>query len=62
VAKKLKIKQVKSNIGGLSRHDRTLKALGLTRMNQTVIKDDSPQVRGMAQAVIHLLQVEEVEQ
>lgn len=59
---KLKIKWVKSDIGGLDKHRRTLKALGLSRLNQQVVKEASPQVRGMAQAVIHLVEVEEIEQ
>ncbi len=59
---KLRIKQVKSVIGALERHRRTLRALGLRRMQQEVIKDASPQVRGMAQSVIHLVEVEEIEQ
>ncbi len=62
MATKLKIKWVKSDIGGLYKHRRTLKALGLCRLNHEIIKDASPQVRGMAQAVIHLVEVEEIEQ
>ncbi len=60
-SKKLKIKWVKSAIGGLPEHKRTIKALGLRRLRHEVIKDDSPQVRGMANAVTHLVTVEEVE-
>ena len=60
MADKLKIKWVKSGIGCVEKQRRTLKALGLSRLNQEVVKDASPQVRGMAQSVIHLVEVEEL--
>jgi large subunit ribosomal protein L30 len=40
---------------------RTIKALGLGRPNTTVIQQDTPQVRGMIQKVIHLVRVEEIQ-
>ncbi len=39
----------------------TLKALGIRKVNQTVIKDDTPQIRGMIRKIRHLLVVEEIE-
>ena len=39
---------------------KTLIALGLTKMNQTIVKDDSPQIRGMIKSIEYLLQVKEV--
>jgi len=45
------------------RHDNqidTVRSLGLRRLNQTVVKDDTPSVRGMVKTVSHLVQVEEV--
>lgn len=60
MTKKLKITQVKSGIGRLQRHKDTLKALGIRKMHQTVIKEDSPAVRGMVKSVNHLVQWEEI--
>ena len=62
MAKKLKITQVRSCIGYKVKAKRTIEALGLKRMNHTVIHDDTPQVRGMAFRVRHMVQVEEVEE
>ncbi|HDM70457.1 MAG: 50S ribosomal protein L30 [Thermotoga sp.] len=59
---RLKIKLVKSPIGYSKDQKATVKALGLRKLNQTVIKEDLPQIRGMIEKVKHLLQVEEVEE
>jgi large subunit ribosomal protein L30 len=56
---KLRITWVKSDIGYNEGQKRTLKALGLRRLNQTVTHDDSPSVRGMINTVRHLVKVEE---
>lgn len=58
--KKIRITQVKSVIEQLENAKRTIKALGLGRPNYTVIKNDTPQVRGMIRKVRHLVNVEEV--
>ena len=58
--KKLKITQVVSQIDSLEMHKRTIKALGLGRPNYSVIKKDTPQIRGMINHVRHLVTVEEV--
>ena len=58
--KKIKITQVKSVIEQLENAKRTIKALGLGRPNYWVVKNDTPQVRGMINAVRHLVKVEEV--
>jgi large subunit ribosomal protein L30 len=55
---KLKITQVRSSIKSLPRQKATLKALGITRMNQTVEMNQSPQVDGMIRKVSHLVKVE----
>ena len=55
---KLKITQVKSSIERPERQKRTLEALGLTKVNQTVEIDASPQVEGMVRKVNHLIKVE----
>lgn len=58
---KLKIKQVRSVIRHTGNQKRTMAALGLRRMNQTVTHTDTPQIRGMIRKVHHLVSVEEVE-
>jgi large subunit ribosomal protein L30 len=57
---KLRIKQVKSGIGGKQNQRDTLRSLGLRKIGQTVEKEDSPVVRGMVRTVAHLVSVEEV--
>jgi large subunit ribosomal protein L30 len=58
----LKITQVKSPIGRPPKQRGTLRALGLKRINHTVLKDDSPEIRGMAAVVHHLVTVEVLEE
>ncbi len=58
--KKLRIKQVKSQIGRTLRQKKTLVALGITKMNKVKEVEASPQVLGMIDKVKHLLSVEEV--
>ncbi len=53
----LKIKQTKSRIGAPKDQKRTLDALGLTKMNRTVEKEDTPALRGMIRKVQHLVTV-----
>ncbi|MBI5463558.1 MAG: 50S ribosomal protein L30 [Ignavibacteriales bacterium] len=61
-AKKIRITQTASVIDQLENAKRTIKALGLGRPNYVVVKNDTPQVRGMINAVRHLVKVEEVRQ
>ncbi len=61
MAVKLKITQVRSEIGKPPGHRKTLKGLGLTRMNQAVILKDTRPIRGMIRKVSHLVKVEAVE-
>lgn len=56
---KLQVTWVKSGIGYAKVQKKTLKALGLNRLNQSVTHDDSPSVRGMINKVQHLVKVEE---
>jgi len=56
---RLRITLVKSGIGYAEVQKRTLKALGLHRLNQSVVHDDSYAVRGMINKVRHLVKVEE---
>lgn len=57
--KTLRVTLVRSPIGYDWRQKRTVRALGLRRMNQTVEHKDSPAVRGMLASVSHLVRVEE---
>jgi large subunit ribosomal protein L30 len=58
--KKLKITQVKSLIGSPEKHKRTMKAIGFHHNYETLIKKDSPQLRGMLHQVRHMVEVEEI--
>ena len=57
---KLKITYKKSSIGYNESQKRTIKALGLRKLNQMVEHDDTAVIRGMINKVTHLLVVEEV--
>ena len=57
--KMLRITLVKSAIGYSERHKATIRALGLRKMNQTVVQEDNPTIRGMLSKVNHLVLVEE---
>ena len=56
----LKITWKKSAIGYKKDQRDTLRALGLRRLNQSVVREDNPTVRGMIAKVSHLVQVEKV--
>jgi len=55
---KLKVTQTRSVIGQCSRNRAVIKGLGLRRMGQSVVVDNTPAFRGMIKKVIHLLRVE----
>lgn len=57
----LKITLVKSTIAHIPEQKKTVKALGLNKLNSVVVKNDTPQIRGMIEKVKHLVKVEEVE-
>jgi len=59
---RLKVRQVRSAIGRPERQKRTVRALGIRRMHQEVVHDDSPQIRGMIRRVRHLVEVEEIDE
>lgn len=61
MAAKLRITQVRSAIDRPRQQKATIRALGIHRLHQTVLKDDRPEIRGMVEAVRHLVTVEEVE-
>jgi len=57
---KVKITQVKSIIDRPEDQKRTVRALGFTKMNQTIEKENTPQIAGMIRKVSHLLKVENI--
>jgi large subunit ribosomal protein L30 len=59
VKKMLRITLVKSAIGYSQEHKATVRALGLRRMNQSVMQEDTPVVRGMLRKINHLVLIEE---
>ena len=56
----LKITLVKSTIGAVPKHKNTVEALGLKKLNKTVVLPDNAATRGMIKQVQHLVKVEEV--
>jgi large subunit ribosomal protein L30 len=58
---RLKVTQRKSEIGGTSRQRNSLRSLGLKRIDDVVVKEDRPEIRGMVSTVSHLVTVEEVD-
>ena len=56
---KIKIKQVRSRIGRPKDQKRTLEALGLRKMNATVMHEATPQILGMVHKIKHLITVVE---
>lgn len=56
----VKITYVKSAIGRNPKQNKTLEALGLKKLNRSVIKQDNAATRGMINVVSHLVKVEEV--
>ena len=58
--KKIKITQIKSAIGYRQRTKDTLLALGIKKMNNSVVKNNNSAIMGMVTAVNHLVKVEDV--
>ena len=61
MAVQLKVTQVRSTIGAKRNQRETMRTLGLRKIRQSVVRDDSPQLRGMIATVHHLVTVEEVD-
>ena len=57
----LKVTQVRSVVGSKQGHKRTVRALGLKRIRDSRVHEDTPQIRGMVQKVQHLVRAKEVE-
>ncbi|MDO5715219.1 MAG: 50S ribosomal protein L30 [Tissierellia bacterium] len=55
----IKIKLVKSPIGKVDKHKKTIKALGLRKIGQVVEKNDTPQIRGMLKTVDYMVEIVE---
>lgn len=61
MAKQLKVTQIRSKIGAKPNHRETLRSLGLKRIGQTVVREDTPGNRGYVHTVRHLVKVEEID-
>lgn len=57
---KIKVTLVRSTIGALPKHKKTVEALGLRKMNSSNIHEDNAAIRGMIKQVTHLVKVEEI--
>ena len=57
---KLKITLIKSTIGAVPKNRKTVAALGLRKLNHSVLMPDNDAIRGMIRLVKHLVKVEEV--
>ncbi|HDQ03661.1 MAG TPA: 50S ribosomal protein L30 [Deltaproteobacteria bacterium] len=62
VAKKLKVKMVRSDIGRPEKQRKVLRGMGLKKLNSCVMLTDTPQIRGMINKVSHLVSVEEAKE
>ncbi|ABI69606.1 50S ribosomal protein L30 [Syntrophomonas wolfei] len=60
MAKQLKLTWTKSFIGCPETQRATIKSLGFKKLQQSLIKEDCPQIRGQISKVQHLLMVEEL--
>ena len=60
MADTLKVTLVKSPIGAIPKHKKTVEALGLKKLNKTVELPDNAATRGMVAQVKHLVKVEEI--
>ena len=59
---KLAIKQVRSAIGRSKKQKATIEALGIKRISQEVLHNDTPQIRGMVKKIVHLVEVREIDE
>jgi large subunit ribosomal protein L30 len=62
MAPRLRVTQVRSVIDRPKDQKRTIRALGLHRINDSVVKEDRPEIRGMIAKVQHLVRVEPFDQ
>jgi len=59
-AGQIRVTQIKSAIGTKPNQRQTLRSLGLKRINDSIVQEDRPEIRGMVATVPHLVRVEEV--
>ncbi|MBU8913928.1 MAG: 50S ribosomal protein L30 [Spirochaetales bacterium] len=57
---RLKITLTRSPIGAKPAHRKTVRALGLRKMHQSVVKNDDPAIRGMIRSITHMVEYEEM--
>lgn len=57
---KLNVTLVRSTIGAIPKHRKTVEALGLGKINSSNLHEDNAAIRGMIQQVRHLVKVEEI--
>lgn len=57
---KIKVSLVRSTIGALPKHKKTVEALGLRKTNSSNVHEDNAAIRGMVKQVSHLVKVEEI--
>lgn len=57
--KKIKITQIKSSIGRIPKHKKTLVGLGLRYIGHTVIRENTPSIQGMVKKISYILRVKE---
>jgi len=55
--KKIQLQWVRSAICSPEKHKKVIKGLGFTRLNQVIEREDTPSIRGMVQAVPHLVKI-----
>ena len=58
--KMLKVTLVKSTIGAMPKHKKTVESMGLRKLNKSIILPDNDATRGQIRQVSHLVKVEEV--
>jgi large subunit ribosomal protein L30 len=58
----LRITQVRSTVGARWRQRESMRTLGLKRIRHSVVREDTPQTRGLIAAVRHLVEVEEADE
>ncbi|MGQ9842755.1 MAG: 50S ribosomal protein L30 [Spirochaetota bacterium] len=62
MAKKLRVKQIRSYISAKPKQKATLWALGLRKINAERVHDDTPVIRGMLQVVKHMVEISEIKE
>lgn len=60
--RRLRITLKRSPIGRPGKHEKVLRGLGLKKLHQTVIREDTREIRGMVNKVIHMVDAEVIEE